>query len=166
MLNTLILHKFITTLKESISDIGEDHFLVKRYMASSVYRERVYCYELYYQWRKRTLCYPQYVIHGELDKSGHEGILSNSHCVPDFLVHKPGDMDNLIVMEVKSIDGYKDYKRDLQMLQKFKKKVNYKMAIWLIFGDDHIENDIIKIFKDAGIAVWHHKKVGTKPVEK
>lgn len=63
------------------------------------YRERVYCYELYHQWRLR---WPQglpYSLCGEIDKQGHPVIRGGSK--PDFLVHHPGAFSNLLIVEVK-----------------------------------------------------------------
>ena len=63
------------------------------------YRERVYCYELYHQWRMHWPKNFPFSLSGELDKSGHPLIRDKSK--PDFLVHIPGQMTNLLIVEVK-----------------------------------------------------------------
>ena len=77
-----------------------------------IYRERVYCYELYHQ--LRTIWpddYP-FSLGGEVDKSGHP--LFRDHpklrdAKPDLLVHQPGNMDgNLVVLEVKPVNASHD----------------------------------------------------------
>ena len=63
-----------------------------------VYRERVYCYELYHQMRllqkSRTKTLNNnpgpLVINGEIDKRGHVLIAPNYN--PDFVIHEQGTM--------------------------------------------------------------------------
>lgn len=64
------------------------------------YRERVYCYELYHNWRRLWPAQSEFSLSGEVDKQGHQ--LIRSLAKPDFLVHVPGQMRNLLVMEVKA----------------------------------------------------------------
>lgn len=69
-----------------------------------VYRERVYCYELYHQMRRNWPNGSLFTLSGEVDKSGHPLIRGNGldRAKPDFLVHVPGDMGgNHAVIEVK-----------------------------------------------------------------
>ncbi len=63
------------------------------------YRERVYCYELYHRWRCHWRNAFPYSLSGEVDKQGHRLIRGEDK--PDFLVHVPGQMCNLLVVEVK-----------------------------------------------------------------
>lgn len=60
-----------------------------------IYRERVYCYELYHQLSLLRVQFAPYSLSGEVDKSGHPYIRGNNlDCVkPDFLLHEPGNMD-------------------------------------------------------------------------
>ena len=71
----------------------------------AIYRERVYCYELYHQLRvllqgEEDLA--RYALSGEIDKRGHQIIRP---CIPDLVFHAPGRMDNMVVLEVKPING-------------------------------------------------------------
>jgi hypothetical protein len=61
-----------------------------------VYRERVYCYELYHQWRCQWANDSRFELSGEADKIGDPIIRRNAK--PDFLVHVPGEMQNLLVL--------------------------------------------------------------------
>jgi len=64
-----------------------------------IYRERVYCYELYHQLRCMLGNGFPYKLNGEVDKNGHP-IIRNAK-KPDFIIHKPGDMEyNLVVIEI------------------------------------------------------------------
>src|SRR4030043_2172029 len=97
--------KFYRTLIESIKQIDSGFFKIERYRDVPALRERVYCYELYYQLRKRLPQSFPYMLHGEIDKSGHDWIIKlfGGSCPnPDFVVHVPGKPKNLVVIEVKT----------------------------------------------------------------
>jgi len=144
---------------------------------NTIYRERVYCYELYHRIRclwpddtSSSLC-------GEVDKSGHPLIRGNNldNTKPDFLVHVPGQMDkNELVMEVKPINVKRGgFKKDLQSLTAYRRLANYGRAILLVYGGTEI--DIIRLKKRMNaladkdgrqsidlsvIELWHHLKAG------
>lgn len=107
-----------------------------------IYRERVYCYELYHCLRKEMgdLDNFQYFLCGEVDKSGHPLIRGNilDKSKPDFLVHKPGHMDkNLVVIEVKPINTTPSaIVKDLRCLTAFRRQANYFHSIYLIYGEE------------------------------
>lgn len=103
-----------------------------------IYRERVYCYELYHQLR---MYWPQsfmYSLGGEVDKTGHplfrDGSLRNVK--PDILVHRPGDMSgNLVVLEVKPINAtIKGIEKDLISITEFVRLADYKQGMYLVCG--------------------------------
>ena len=59
---------FTGILREATARVAPDYFLLPVHGAPSVYRERVYCYELYHQMR---LLWPgdcPYRLNGEVDK--------------------------------------------------------------------------------------------------
>jgi hypothetical protein len=135
----------------------------------SIYRERVYCYELYHQMRKKWPKRTPYYLNGEVDKARHPilselGILSK----PDLLVHRPGYMEgNHAIIEIKHSRAANDgLEKDLDTLSLFLSKVEYERAILLIYGDkaDDISNSIARIaatVKDLGkIELWLHQAVG------
>lgn len=98
------------------------------------YRERVYCYELYHQWRKLWPLDCAYSLSGEIDKAGHPLVRGGDK--PDFLVHIPGEMNNLLIVEVKSAVGPKHkIADDLMKLCRFRRApISYEHAIFLIYG--------------------------------
>ncbi len=109
-----------------------------------IFRERVYCYELYHQLRSILGDDFPYKLDGEVDKSGHPLIrqaLRSSK--PDFIVHIPGVMDkNLVVIEVKPItvkDNIGELEHDLEKLQCFVNDAKYYRAILLVYADDKFE---------------------------
>jgi hypothetical protein len=139
-----------------------------------VYRERVYCYELYHQLRLLWPNDSKYVLSGEVDKSGHPLIRHNGldNTKPDFLVHAPGNMENnLLVMEVKPVNAQRDgIKKDLQTLTAFARS-GYTFAFYLIYGSDDkafkkllssaisfAQKDDGKTIDLAQISLWYHQR--------
>jgi hypothetical protein len=132
---------FVTKLREATGRVEAPYFQVQSASAdgsSVVYRERVYCYELYHQLREAMGETSPYTLMGELDKRGHE--ITGGAKVPDFLFHVPGTMNgNLVVMEVKRIDNNNDdeISKDCEKLRKFvEEEAKYKGAIYLVFGSE------------------------------
>jgi len=143
-----------------------------------IYRERVYCYELYHQLRS---VWPQnsiYELSGEVDKAGHPLIRENhlDGSKPDLLVHTPGNMEgNYCVIEVKPINTRRGIIKDLQTLTAFRTYAGYQKAIYLFYGNqpfdrvirrivkinDQFENDIIDINL---IDFWFHTVAGEEAV--
>jgi hypothetical protein len=93
-------------LLSASSQITEDYFRLSLAGVDPQYRERVYCYELYHQWRRHWHDGVGYSLCGETDKRGHLYVHGRhvDNVKPDFLIHIPGRMtndSNLLVMEVK-----------------------------------------------------------------
>lgn len=106
------------------------------------YRERVYAYELYHQFRFRWPAW-EYSLSGEVDKQGHPivhgGDLEGAK--PDLIIHVPGEMNhNLMVIEIKaSRPGAVPINRraivqDLRKLIAFR-RIGYAASIFLVFGE-------------------------------
>ncbi len=138
-----------------------------------VYRERVYCYELYHQLRSRWPHNTDYELSGEVDKSGHPLIRGNNldRIKPDLLVHIPGDMGgNHAIIEVKPITATRNgIFKDLSTLTAFLRYANYEKAIYLLYGDGDIET-ILAVARDCQeqdqialnlIEFWWHQNVGS-----
>ncbi len=106
--------------------------------AEVVYRERVYCYELYHQLRNVLDCErlaKGYALNGEIDKQGHPIIRPSA---PDLLFHVPGGMhQNLVVVEVKPINAKsKGILKDARNLAYFvSAEVGYRLGVMLVYGD-------------------------------
>lgn len=148
----------------SVANIDPAYFELERYKDVPAIRERVYCYELYHQLRVSLKADFKYKLHGEIDKSGHHWIIQlfGGKCPnPDFVVHTPGDMYNLAVIEVKrSKSEIGEIREDIQKLLTFITEVNYYHGILLIFGPDEVKN--LSIPDERIIALWH-KEPGQKP---
>jgi hypothetical protein len=103
-----------------------------------IYRERVYCYELYHHIRTLWPDDTRYSLGGEVDKSGHPLIRGNGldRTKPDLLVHVPGDTDNNeLVMEIKPVNAHTaGIKKDLRTLTAYRRNANYRRAILLVYG--------------------------------
>ncbi len=125
-----------SVLRTATFNISDCYFKLPIDGGKPVYRERVYCYELYHQMR---CCWPntQFVLNGEVDKSGHPSPLGRGKHKPDLLVHGPGDMEkNFAVIEVKPSNvETKGIRKDLTTLSFFVDSGKYQNAIFLIYGD-------------------------------
>ncbi len=155
---------FYKVLLRSIAKIDSAYFELERYNDMPALRERVYCYELYHQLRVGLKPDFRYKLHGEIDKSGHDWIirLFGGKCPnPDFVVHTPGDMYNLAVIEVKRSKSYiGEIQADIRKLLTFITEVNYYRGVLLIFGPNEIKN--LSIPDKKIIALWH-KEPGQMP---
>jgi hypothetical protein len=131
-----------------------------------IFRERVYCYELYHQMRKNWPSNCPYYLNGELDKRAHPILqkLGADHAKQDLLVHTPGSMaGNYAVIEVKHSTATAGVRKDLKTLHLFLRKVGYQRAIYLIYGREANAEGVAKIGAVANefselmpIEVWLH----------
>lgn len=157
--------QFLIFLTKAIQKI-DSHYIqlpvVKKDEVELIYRERVYCYELYHQIRNQMRDSFQYKLYGEVDKAGHAIIRKNKK--PDFIVHKPGQMSNLAIMEVKSItvnDNIENLRNDFIKLKFFMSEAKYYRAIMLIYGSvngdlpQNIKQEIEKVHNEKIIILWH-----------
>jgi hypothetical protein len=135
-----------------------------------VFRERVYCYELYHQIRNRWPDTTKYIINGEIDKRAHPILkkLGADHAKPDLLVHTPGAMSgNYAIIEVKHSLTTAGVRKDLQTLDLFVREVGYQRAIYLIYGPEASIDGVARIEAIANefaellpIEIWVHHDVG------
>ena len=137
--------RFVEILKGATSRIGREYFLLPVAGSDdSIYRERVYCYELYHRLREFFEASGfQYSLAGEVDKNGHTIIYPKLGAKkPDLIVHKPKTMeDNLIVVEVKPIrTDIREAKKDIETLIGFLDHAQYYRASHLVYGGN--EKDI------------------------
>lgn len=132
------MHELTAILEEAIRRVPEMYFQVHIDGGDPIYRERVYCYELYHQlrclWPKETPFY----LNGELDKAAHPILrkLGADYAKPDLLVHRPGYMEgNYAIIEVKTTDAPNaGIVKDLKTLSIFCTRVWYERAIYLLYG--------------------------------
>jgi hypothetical protein len=155
------MENFDQTLMEATKALGSEYFYLSMHNASAMYKERVYCYELYHQLRLRWPEVTPYRLNGEVDKARHPDF-SEMRMIPDFLVHQPGTSNNFLVMEVKRCDS-----SDLDDFDKLRwfLKYGYKRAIWLVYGQEaeKCAKAQLQTLKDGElIQVWVHKE-STQP---
>lgn len=162
--------EFSQMLHAATGRICQSYFFLPIDGGTPIYRERVYCYELYHQLRLLWPTNSSLFLSGELDKAGHPILkdLGASYAKPDLLVHLPGEMQaNNIVMEIKATSASnRGISKDLDTLSIFRTAVGYQRAIYLVYGNE-TENStkrIRKIAKQKGIEhqfeLWIHKSPG------
>ena len=96
------MNEFTDILKQAAASIEGEYFHLPIDGGDPVYRERVYCYELYHQMRARWPESCEYFLNGEVDKGGHPYFEKLGSPKPDFIVHIPGTDNNYAVIEVKA----------------------------------------------------------------
>ena len=121
---------------------------------ATIYRERVYCYELYHQLRSALPIDFRFTLQGEIDKQNHPIISKECGAIkPDLLVHKPGDMENsnLVVIEVKSITNVSRLRKDFKTLRCMTSLENgYFRGVSVLFGEnnDDAYNKAARLYKE------------------
>ena len=170
------MHDFPEILSKATAAIESRYFqLPVQGKEQPIYRERVYCYELYHQMRKN---WPdtQYVLNGEVDKNGHRIIQGNglSKTKPDFLVHTPGDMaGNFCIIEVKPVNAKANgIEKDLKTLTAYLHHGGYQHGVLLFYGHADPNRLIQKIQRIAKkftrkidltrIVVLHHAVIASR----
>jgi len=129
------MDEFDEILIEATRGIAQGYFLLNVHRGDPVYRERVYCYELYHQMRSRWPQGTPFYLNGEVDKQRHPYFDGPGYPKPDFLVHIPGSARNYVAMEVKPPGASRDdTRKDLATLLQFRQW--YERSIYLIYGID------------------------------
>lgn len=132
------MNELTEVILEATAAIPEGYFHLQIDGGDPIYRERVYCYELYHQMRLRWPGATEFYLNGEIDKAAHPKLreLGADHVKPDLLVHRPGYMSgNHAAIEVKSSEASRQaIRKDLQNLALFRNHVGYQRAIYLIYG--------------------------------
>lgn len=158
-------------LKTATQNIDLKYFRIKIDGGDPIYRERVYCYELYHQMRRIWPINCPYFLNGELDKAAHPILhrLGADLNKPDLLVHRPGNMKyNHAIIEVKpSQPRFTGIVKDLETLSLFIKEVKYERAIYLLYGYEaniklveRIQDISLNIKNLAPIELWLHPTEG------
>lgn len=166
--------EFLSSLSKAIKKIESHYFrLPVAGKETPIYRERVYCYELYHQLRQLLGDNYLYKLDGEIDKAGNpyiENIIGPIK--PDFVLHVPGSMDmNLAVIEVKSVNAEpSEYSKDLMSLNMLLDKAGYHYALMLVYGNKkELSHSILSRtsdwLKSSGgnkYFIWH-RTIGDEP---
>ena len=156
---------FLKRLKKAASKINSHYFkLSVAGTKNLIFRERLYCYELYHQLRYTLGDGFPYKLDGEVDKKAHPFIQGAKK--PDFILHVPSIMGkNLAVIEVKSTDAAcSEIKHDIKKLKGFLEAAYYR-AIMLIYGDDRSKvehtrserNNLPSKYSERILLLWHKK---------
>jgi hypothetical protein len=168
------LRQFLQLLEVAVSNVTEQYFQLPVADADTIYRERVYCYELYHQLRCIWDDFP-FSLGGEVDKVGHPHFRNGPYAraKPDLLVHVPGEMArNLASIEVKSVTArVEELTDDLKKLTWFCHHAKYFRGILLIYGDGgDIErvHDRLRRGLDGSVDVTalislYHRSMGQRP---
>lgn len=172
---------FINSLLTGTENIEEKYFQLPVTYREFIYRERGYCYELYHQIRSILPPDYSYTLSGEIHKIGHPLISPTcGNIIPDFLVHNPGrmgDEDNLIIVEVKSIEGAilgnpdKGLEKDFNTLNCMTSIENgYSLGVILIYGyeDQDKKARITQFYQDnynPNLRIYFHENPMIRAIE-
>lgn len=159
------------TISAATAAIEHGYFYLYIDGGAPIYRERVYCYELYHHMRRLWPADYPYSLNGEVDKRAHPILrkLEAEFHTPDFLVHTPGSMaGNSTIIEVKhALAQAEGIRKDIRTLDLFVSTVGYRRAIYLMYGDEANERLVERVTRIAHelnarspIEVWLHAKVG------
>lgn len=161
------MEQFTEILREATAAVPAEYFVLPIHGGDPVYRERVYCYELYHQLRRLWPAASAYRLNGEVDKRSHPYFDDGLQPKPDFIVHRPGTADNYAVIEVKSHNAIaREIDKDLRTLALFAAHVGYRRRIYLIFGEgvagcrDRIHGRAELFREMPPFELWLHPTVG------
>jgi hypothetical protein len=165
------LQELTGIIESATTAIPAEYFRLPIDGGDPIYRERVYCYELYHQmrtiWPKDTPFY----LNGEIDKAAHPilATLGAAYAKPDLLVHQPGYMKgNHAIIEIKSArPQVAGIRKDLSTLSLFRNAVGYRRAIYILYGEEVGDALLGRILRAAEtivelspIELWFHVEAG------
>ena len=165
------IQRLVQMLSVAASEITSEYFQLPIVGADAVYRERVYCYELYHQLRCLWAAFP-FSLGGEVDKAGHPHFQDGPYAQakPDFLVHVPGEMQrNLAAVEVKpATAGIDALRKDLQKLTWFCCHAQYFRGLLLVYGEAGEKSKLQEKLRSAAdqqvdravVMTLYHRNVG------
>lgn len=162
------MEQFDDILRQATANISAEYFQLPVDGGMPIYRERVYCYELYHQMR---LLWPKegttLRLNGEVDKKAHPVMseLDMHLAIPDLLVHGPGYMArNFAVIEVKpQTASTPGIEKDVRTLSEFRRFAGYERAIYLHYGRElpggllHAIRAEVAKAQSPQIEVWFHR---------
>ena len=162
---------FTEILRSATREVPDEYFLLPLHGADPIYRERVYCYELYHQLRSLWPIETPYRLNGEVDKRNHPYFQDEEQPKPDFLVHRPGLRENYGAIEVKPAGAAnRETTKDLSTLTLLSRRAGYQRLIYLIYGED-AERDVKRIRTCAAgmndlppMELWLHLASGVPAV--
>jgi hypothetical protein len=161
------MEQFTNILHGATAAIAPEYFLLPLHGGDPIYRERVYCYELYHQMRRLWPDDTPYRLNGEVDKRNHPYFQDAEQPKPDLLVHQPGTGNNFAAIEVKPAGAAtREMTKDLVTLTLFARRAGYQRLVYLIYGEN-AEQDLERVRVCAArvedmppIEVWLHQAAG------
>jgi len=164
------MQDFTEILQRATAAIAPQYFRLPVHGADPIYRERVYCYELYHQMRALWPGDCPWFLNGEVDKQQHPYFQDGRYPKPDFVVHVPGTGDNYAAIEVKPMfPTAGKIRKDVETLLRFR-DVGYGRALYLIYGSDpeaarkRVARTVGNEEQLAAIELWVHQEVGAPAV--
>lgn len=166
---------FLEQIQKAVKKVPNKFWKVKRASSvKSVYRERVFCYELYHILRQmqdnKEFKYKFRDINAEIDKSGDTAF--KTHYNPDFIFHTQGkDKQNFCAVELKvslygnSVQGVK---KDFSTLADLIANHNYKIGVFILINNKFCtlnkrflckKNEILTSFSKSSISLNHLNNV-------
>lgn len=150
-------------LQAATAAVPMEYFLLPLHGGDPIYRERVYCYELYHQMRCRWPDDTPFRLNGEIDKQNHPYFRDQKQPKPDLLVHQPGIGDNYAALEIKSAGAAsRKIRKDLLTLELLARRADYRRLIYLVYGAGS-ERDVKRVRACAAqlddlrpIELWLH----------
>jgi hypothetical protein len=133
------MRKYVDIIKSALEEVPNGYYKLRTtYAPKGIVRERVFCYELYHRIRQQLGEVP-ILIHGEIDKRGHQRFEREDQRNPDFVFHIPGKMEeNTVVVEVKGNLDTSNYRqkvaKDFVTLINFINKYHYKIGIFISYN--------------------------------
>jgi hypothetical protein len=154
-------------LRAATAAVPTEYFLLPLHGAAPIYRERVYCYELYHRlrclWPERS----HYRLNGEVDKRNHPYFQDDEQPKPDLLIHQPGTGDNFAAVEVKpSGAANREITKDLVTLTLLSRRAAYRRYIYLIYGEgagqdvERVNSCAMRVEGLPMIELWLHSTPG------
>jgi len=129
-------------IEKALNNVGEMYYSIMTATHNGqkqIFRERVFCYELYHQMRCLQITNPSFFsinIDPEIDKRGHEIIDENIN--PDFIIHERGTMKkNCAVIEVKVSLDNDDIVDDFQKLCCMINNYNYIIGVFILINNNY-----------------------------
>lgn len=165
------MEQFTQIFRDATAAIAAEYLLLPIHGGGPVYRERVYCYELYHQMRRLWPVDSHYRVNGEVDKRAHPYFQDGGQPKPDLLVHQPGTGENYAVIEVKSARALaREIDKDLGTLTLFRSGLGYQRAIYQSIGTEALEaaarvqQSAAKFAQIAPFELWLHLAAGSSAV--
>ncbi|SNR73689.1 hypothetical protein [Flavobacterium sp. ov086] len=163
-------NEFHDVIKDSLCNVEKKYIEQITVTSRTKYNERVFCYELYHQLRRKSEEFKNLTISGEAVKSEFQFKNLGKNKTPDILIHNFGTIENNeVVIEVKTSKNKQSVlqglKKDILVLDLFTDnttlKIDYKLGLYIVFHFDFFEllNENEKIKKSVKRILCKNKRI-------